>query len=197
MLPELQKLWTDAQNRPEWAATRFWEYLFKQITFSGRQWLVASQQPPTYNEGDLRRVDLVVERVDGNSSTAALLFIELKRDNATANEIEDVVSAQKLGHYLTPIFPPGDGLSERDDETFAAPLSPRPANAHLPPEWHDNEVAIVTSPSAMESYGLEESGVSNEPAQLQSSLSPSTTSAAQNVPSMPDIPSLDAAQSPR
>jgi hypothetical protein len=76
--PQLQKLWTAAQSRPEWATTKFWEYVFNHGAFTSRQWAVSSQQPPTDQEGDLRRVDLVVEQIDDNDSSITLLLIEAK-----------------------------------------------------------------------------------------------------------------------
>lgn len=88
--PQFQKLWRDAQEKPEWATTKFWEYFFKQNTFSGRHWSVASQQPPTYDDEDLRRVDLVVEQIYDDASSAALLFVEAKRAHVDRNEVENV-----------------------------------------------------------------------------------------------------------
>jgi len=87
--PELMKLWQDAQIHPEWATTRFWEYLFNQIVFSDGKWSVASQQPPTRDPDDVRRVDLVVERI---SDSAVLLFLEAKRAQATKTMVEAVES---------------------------------------------------------------------------------------------------------
>ncbi len=88
--PQLRKLWADAQSRPEWASTKFWEYIFSHNAFDGHQWAVSSQQPPTYDEGDLRRVDLVVEKIDENANSAALLFMEAKRANATLDQVQEV-----------------------------------------------------------------------------------------------------------
>ncbi|KAH6670189.1 hypothetical protein B0J14DRAFT_114174 [Halenospora varia] len=88
--PQLRKLWADAQSRPEWATTKFWEYIFSHNAFGGHQWVVSSQQPPTYIEGDLRRVDLVVEKIDENANSATLLFMEAKRANATLDQVQEV-----------------------------------------------------------------------------------------------------------
>ena len=85
--PEQQRLWAALQTRPEWATTKFWEYIFKHNVFNGPRWSVASQQPPTDDEGDLRRVDLVVENIPDNFT---LLFMEAKRADATADLIEEV-----------------------------------------------------------------------------------------------------------
>jgi len=88
--PQLRRLWQDAQSRPEWATTKFWEYIFNHNAFSGRQWVVSSQQPPTYDDGDLRRVDLVVEQIDDSANVATLLFMEAKRANVTRDEVQQV-----------------------------------------------------------------------------------------------------------
>lgn len=89
--PRLQRLWQDAQNYPEWAATRLWEYVFNHIVFNEDKWVVSSQQPPTHQAGDLRRVDLVVEKIDSDAATVAtLLFHEVKRANASITDIEEV-----------------------------------------------------------------------------------------------------------
>ncbi len=201
--PQLHKLWKDAQDRPEWAPTKFWEYVFKQKAFSGHQWIVASQQPPTYDEEELRRVDLLVERVDDKADTTTLLFMKATRAQATVSDIETVeyqvftaccanllatkrkgiwamtcvgttarLWAYKLkADYLTPFFPLGLGLPKRaeyveyatsGDEildvlnyikdnpvppstVFQNPPSPRPASPSLPPNWHDDEVALMAS----------------------------------------------------
>ncbi|GKU07226.1 hypothetical protein FLAG1_10982 [Fusarium langsethiae] len=89
--PRLQRLWQDAQDHPEWAATRLWEYVFNHIVFREDIWVVSSQQPPTHQDGDLRRVDLVVERIDNDAATVAtLLFHEAKRANASPSDIQEV-----------------------------------------------------------------------------------------------------------
>ncbi|KAH7113471.1 hypothetical protein B0J13DRAFT_460833 [Dactylonectria estremocensis] len=129
--PQMRKLWNDVQEKPEWATTRFWEYVFKQY------------RPPTDDDDDLRRVDLVVENFDDNGNSTTLLFMEAKRANATRDQIEDVeyqaftaccahlfstakptiwamtcvgskarLWAYRLkDNYITPFWPPGDGLS--------------------------------------------------------------------------------------
>lgn len=52
---------------------------------------MSSQQPPTHQPGDLRRVDLIVEKLDSRARTVGtLLFLEAKRASASPSEIEDV-----------------------------------------------------------------------------------------------------------
>lgn len=52
---------------------------------------MSSQQPPTHQPGDLRRVDLVVEKIDSRATTVGtLLFLEAKRASASPSEIEEV-----------------------------------------------------------------------------------------------------------
>ncbi|KAF4470384.1 hypothetical protein FALBO_2719 [Fusarium albosuccineum] len=91
--PQLRKLWEQVQTKPEWATTKFWEYIFKQNVFGSRHWAIASQQPPTDDEDDLRRVDLVVENIDDNANSTTLLFMEAKRANVSLDQI-DVVEYQ-------------------------------------------------------------------------------------------------------
>ncbi len=86
----VQKHWADAQTKPEWATTRFWEYIFNKGPFADGRWTVSSQHPPTDEEGDLRRIDLVVERKDDNDGSATLLFMEAKRANVSINQIDQV-----------------------------------------------------------------------------------------------------------
>ena len=198
---QLRKLWAAAQEKPEWAATKFWEYVFKDV-FTGRRWAIASQQPPTDDDDDLRRVDLVVENVDDN---LALLFMEAKRAAVTTADVETVEyqaftaccahlyskrrravwamtcvgtmtrfwAYEYDADYITQFWPPGDGLSRKSEyvdysthgrkileilehikenpipceSIFNNPPSPRPANATLPVDWHDDEVQLIPSTS--------------------------------------------------
>ena len=89
--PRLQRLWQDAQIYPEWATTRLWQYIFNHAIFTDDKWVVSSKQPPTHQPGDLRRVDLVVERMDSNATTvSALLFVKAKRASASPFDVEEV-----------------------------------------------------------------------------------------------------------
>ncbi|KAF4462659.1 hypothetical protein FALBO_10519 [Fusarium albosuccineum] len=89
--PRLDRLWQEAQIYPEWATTRLWEYIFNHVIFKDDKWIVSSQQPPTHQDGDLRRVDLVVERMDNNAVTVStLLFMEAKRASASVTDLEEV-----------------------------------------------------------------------------------------------------------
>ncbi|GAW23380.1 hypothetical protein ANO14919_129380 [Xylariales sp. No.14919] len=87
----MQRLWTDAQQYPEWATTRLWEHIFNRVIFTESKWVVSSQQPPTHQAGDLRRVDLVVEEIDGHAQTVGtLLFVEAKRAAASPSDVMEV-----------------------------------------------------------------------------------------------------------
>ncbi|KAI1265981.1 hypothetical protein F5Y18DRAFT_34188 [Xylariaceae sp. FL1019] len=89
--PTMRKLWNDAQIHPEWATTRLWEYIFNHNVFTEEDWVVASQQPPTHKPGDLRRVDIVVEKIDNDARTVGtLLFVEAKRASASLSDIDQV-----------------------------------------------------------------------------------------------------------
>ncbi|AEO59481.1 hypothetical protein MYCTH_2063233 [Thermothelomyces thermophilus ATCC 42464] len=200
--PRLARLWQDAQTHPEWATTRLWEYLFNHIVFTDDNFIVSSQQPPTHQPGELRRVDLVIEKMDSTATTiGTLLFLEAKRASASRTDIEEVEyqaftaacayyietglepiwtmtcvgSAARLwifsgsSDFLIPFVPSdgGLGLPEQSEyldisthgreildgleyikkhttppaELLRNSPSPRPANATLPVNWHDNEVA--------------------------------------------------------
>lgn len=89
--PRLARLWQDAQIHPEWATTRLWEYLFNHVIFTDDKFVVSSQQPPTHQPGELRRVDLVVEKMDRRATTVGtLLFLGAKRASASRSDIEEV-----------------------------------------------------------------------------------------------------------
>ncbi len=51
---------------------------------------MSSQQPPTHDDGDLRRVDLVVEQIDSNANSITLLFMEAKRAPVSADQLKEV-----------------------------------------------------------------------------------------------------------
>ncbi|KFZ01476.1 hypothetical protein V500_00742 [Pseudogymnoascus sp. VKM F-4518 (FW-2643)] len=87
--PRTLSLWETAQSRPEWGATRFWEYVFKESIFVGRDWAISSQQPPTNNQGDRRRVDLCIERWIRDSWQKIAVF-EAKKANCSQAEIDTV-----------------------------------------------------------------------------------------------------------
>ncbi|KAI1296161.1 hypothetical protein F5Y03DRAFT_297709 [Xylaria venustula] len=87
----LQRLWTDAQQYPEWATTRLWEHIFNRVIFTESKWVVSSQQPPTHQPSELRRVDLIVEEINAHAQTVGtLLFVEAKRASASPKDIEEV-----------------------------------------------------------------------------------------------------------
>ncbi|KAI3328252.1 hypothetical protein F4824DRAFT_428824 [Ustulina deusta] len=61
------------------------------VVFTESKWVVSSQQPPTHQPGELRRVDLVVEEIDSHAQTAGtLLFVEAKRAGASPSDIMEV-----------------------------------------------------------------------------------------------------------
>ncbi|OAA63627.1 hypothetical protein SPI_03790 [Niveomyces insectorum RCEF 264] len=92
--PHLQRLWSDAQDHPEWATTRLWKYVFHHLVFSDEKWVVSSQQPPTHKPGDPRRLDIVVESWDSSATTTealrTLLFVVATPASASPSEIEQV-----------------------------------------------------------------------------------------------------------
>ncbi|KAK4155854.1 hypothetical protein C8A00DRAFT_31298 [Chaetomidium leptoderma] len=194
--PRLARLWQDAQIHPEWATTRLWEYLFNHVIFTDDTFIVSSQQPPTRQSGELRRVDLVVEKMDSGATTVGtLLLLKAKRASAARSDIEEVEyqalaaacayhvetglehiwimtcvgSAARLwisldsSEFLIPFVPSGEKTEYLDISTHGREIlegleyikkhtmpseellrntpSPRPANATLPVNWHDNEVA--------------------------------------------------------
>ncbi|RSL48036.1 hypothetical protein CEP54_013127 [Fusarium duplospermum] len=88
--PRLDRLWQEAQIHAEWATTRLWEYIFNHIVFKDEKWVVSSQQPATHQEGELRRVDLVVEKMNSDATKVeTVLFIEAKRATASTADIEE------------------------------------------------------------------------------------------------------------
>ena len=72
---------------PEWATTRLWECIFDHIIFADDKWVVSAQQPPTHQPGELRRVDLVVEKMD---STVA--FIDCFKHASALQQHRDSIS---------------------------------------------------------------------------------------------------------
>lgn len=88
--PRLRVLYDEAQANPEWATTRLWEHLFRHTFFTESRWVVSSQQPPTRDPDDLRRVDLVVENFQDPRDTTTVLFMEAKRASAIKDDIDTV-----------------------------------------------------------------------------------------------------------
>ncbi|KAF2963674.1 hypothetical protein GQX73_g9913 [Xylaria multiplex] len=120
----LVELGKDALIHLEWASTRFWEYLFKLI-FNGFQWIISSQQPPTKKDDDLRRVDIVIEKmqqttienVEFQAFTAACAHcIETRRSHMWVMTSVGVKARLWIFHidseYLIPYIPVGKGLAE-------------------------------------------------------------------------------------
>jgi hypothetical protein len=96
-------LWADAQSKPEWATTKLWQYIFRTRVFSGDDWAISSQQPPTDAAGDLRRVGFIVEHVNEQSGNGTrILFIEAKAGTASSTSLEDVEyqTFKACGAYL-------------------------------------------------------------------------------------------------
>ena len=87
MNPILQDLARDANTYDEWATKRFWMYVLDKLVFTSPNWMVSSEQPPTRMHGNLRRVDLIVERLDEDIT---ILFLEAKKHNAEVNDVADV-----------------------------------------------------------------------------------------------------------
>ncbi|AEO62165.1 hypothetical protein MYCTH_2114022 [Thermothelomyces thermophilus ATCC 42464] len=77
--------------RVKHVTTRLWEYIFNHVIFTDDKWVVSSQQPPTHQPGELRRVDLVVEKMDSSATTVGtLLCLEAKRANASPSDIQEL-----------------------------------------------------------------------------------------------------------
>ncbi|KAI1083409.1 hypothetical protein F5B20DRAFT_404342 [Whalleya microplaca] len=196
----LEGLAEDANTHLEWASTRFWKYLLEQVFFEAR-WIIASQQPPTKKDRDLRRVDIVIETIRATSHDT-VLFLKAKKPNASQSDIEmleyqayvaacaysaatgkprvwamtSVGTKARLwifnitSRYLLPFFPDDEGSADIDKyfdtmsdlprmtahlefikDNITPPMylldivssPPRPANAMLPGDWHDDEVRQV------------------------------------------------------
>jgi hypothetical protein len=86
---QTEALWASAQTQPECATTRFWEYVLKEQFFKGRNWTISSQQPPTNDPDDKRRVDLRIERWKTNRWQTIALF-EAKKQNCSQTEIDEL-----------------------------------------------------------------------------------------------------------
>lgn len=87
--PWLHDLWEEAQREPEYATTALWESIFAEV-FPYYEYNVASQQPPTKDRDDRRRIDLVVRpRNDRGGPRAVLLFMEAKRTGMTADIVDE------------------------------------------------------------------------------------------------------------
>lgn len=87
---QILALYNDAKLYAEWATTRLWEYFMNKKYFPAPQWAISSQQPPTLDLSDLRRVDLVVEHFKDNGASETTLIIEAKRHSATNRDIDTV-----------------------------------------------------------------------------------------------------------
>lgn len=82
-------LWKDAQKHHEWASSKFWEHKLQKTFPATEGWIVSSQQPPTREKSDRRRVEATVECLYGNS-LEKLQIIECKQHNATKAQIQEV-----------------------------------------------------------------------------------------------------------
>ena len=67
-------LWSQAQTSLEWATTRFWEHIIRAMFTVEDNWVVASQQPPTDDPQDPRRVELVVDEWTNKSTHRSFIF---------------------------------------------------------------------------------------------------------------------------
>jgi len=81
--------WEKAQTKPEWGATKFWEYVLKEQFFTGRDWSLSSQQPPTDESSDLRRMELRIEKWIGNQWYTIICY-EAKKAKCTQTEIDEL-----------------------------------------------------------------------------------------------------------
>jgi hypothetical protein len=80
-------LWSDAQVHNEWATSKFWEHIIRDKFPCKDNWVVASQQPPSDDSEDRRRVELVVEHWSEGSMHRVFIF-EAKKHLATQSEID-------------------------------------------------------------------------------------------------------------
>lgn len=85
------KLYGYARTKDEYATTQLWEYLLR-ATFSGLDWILSSQQPPSYERDSLRRVDLIVKYMNQNAEERSVLFMEAKKHGADVGEIRTAES---------------------------------------------------------------------------------------------------------
>lgn len=84
-------LWSQAQTKLEWATTKFWEHIIRPWYPAKEKWVIASQQPPTDKDVNLRRVELVVDKWIGTSQLMHRLFIfEAKKHSASVTEIDEL-----------------------------------------------------------------------------------------------------------
>lgn len=100
MVLMLQNLAIDAAASPEAYVSKFWEYIFNKLIFTGGEWAVASQQPPpglpNLSRGDQRRIDIAVEYFNAQTTERIIYFmiVEAKRSDAGLADIKD---AEKKG----------------------------------------------------------------------------------------------------
>ncbi|KAK4243619.1 hypothetical protein C7999DRAFT_44605 [Corynascus novoguineensis] len=168
--PRLNRLWQDAQIKPEWAVNRLWEYLFNHVFFKEDSFI-------------LRRVDLVVEMMDSRATTMGIMLVlQEQRVNILHSMTEEVEyrvfaaacafhvatglehiwimtcvhTAARLcifsasSEFLIPFVPSDVGWGIPKDQCLESSThgreilegleSLRPVSATLPANWHDNEV---------------------------------------------------------
>src|ERR1700710_2220561 len=97
--PLARHLWSQAQKHLEWAATRFWEHIIRGEFPVEDNWIVASQQPPTDDPQDRRRVELVVDKWT-DKSTHRPPTPEAKKHSASQSEI-DILEHQAYEACIT------------------------------------------------------------------------------------------------
>lgn len=84
-------LWSLAQTRLEWATTRFWEHIIRSFFAANKGWVLSSQQPPTDEDANLRRVELALDQWKGKAQPMRrVFFFEGKKHGASATEIDNV-----------------------------------------------------------------------------------------------------------
>ncbi|KAL2754366.1 hypothetical protein ACRALDRAFT_2043367 [Sodiomyces alcalophilus JCM 7366] len=84
--PWLRSDWEEAQRKPEYATTAFWKTIFAEV-YPYQQYAVASQQPPTENPDDRRRIDLVAR--SRRSPGAVLLFTGATKSGASPTLVQE------------------------------------------------------------------------------------------------------------
>lgn len=95
---ELRVLYDEAESgKHEAYSTRFFNYFFQKVVFRDEPtFWISSEQPPTDDTSDRRRVDLVVNYFDQGYTARVLCFTEAKRGQSHGKAIE--VNEEQLMH---------------------------------------------------------------------------------------------------
>ncbi|KAK0612726.1 hypothetical protein DIS24_g11985 [Lasiodiplodia hormozganensis] len=87
---KLRVLYNEAEsNRHEAYPTRFFNFFLQKIAFPEEEYWISSEQPPTDDPSDRKRVDLVVNYFSQDYKVRVLCFTELKRGRSAEKAIEE------------------------------------------------------------------------------------------------------------